>query len=166
MDSTRIPGITLLAVVSALALSSCTPAPGGANTSATDETAIRAANTAEADAGGRAFALDRGDDDSWEVHVAVGDREVEVHLASDGATVQSRSDDDGIDADERAALDAAVTTLADAVRIAAAQNPGGDRIDEVQLDDDGGDWSWTIEMQSGAVVRISAGDGAVVSTGR
>lgn len=179
MAPTRIPGIALLIVAGALTLSACAPASGGdpvpaasgapgsgasGATSVDDDgrTAVTAITTAESSAGGRAFELERGDDDTWEVHVAVGEREVEVRVASEGTSVQSSRDDDDIDAEERAALDAAVTTLADAVRIAATQNPGGERLDEVQLDDDGGAWVWKVEMRDGATVRISASDGAVL----
>lgn len=165
MASTRTLGMSLLAVVSAVTVSACAPSSGPSDT-ASDETAVTAVNTAEASAGGRGFELDREDDGSWEVHVAVGDREVLVTVADDGATVRSSRDDDGVDADERAALGAAVTTLADAVRIAAAQIPGGERIDEAHLDERDGGWVWEVEMHSGATVRLSAADGAVLEGGR
>ena len=177
MSSTRIPAFALLALSSVLALSACTPAsddataPGssGSSTSSSGATAVdddgrtvvTVINTAEASAGGRAFQLER-DDDEWEVHVAVGDREVEVHVTSDGATVRSSNDDDGIDADERSALDAAVTTLADAVRIATTQHAGGERLAEVQLDERDGTWAWEVELSGGTTVRVSAADGAVL----
>jgi uncharacterized membrane protein YkoI len=179
MASTRIPAITLLALAGVLTLSACAPAaggglvpstsgaPGGGASGATaidddGRTAVTAIITAEASAGGRAFELERGDDDTWEVHVAVGEREVEVRVASDGRSVQSSEDDDGIDAEERAALDAAVSTLADAVRIATAQNPVGERLDEVQLDEDDGTWVWTVELRDATTVRVAAADGAVL----
>ncbi|MBB3156982.1 putative membrane protein YkoI [Microbacterium proteolyticum] len=179
MAPTRIPGIALLIVAGALSLSACAPASGGdlvpgtsgapgsgasGATGVDDDgrTAVTAITTAEASAGGRAFELERGDDDTWEVHVAVGEREVEVRVASEGTSVQSSQDDDAVDADERAALDAAVTTLADAVRIATAQNPGGERLDEVQLDEDDGTWIWKVEVRDGTTVRIAAADGAVL----
>lgn len=164
MASTRTPALALVAVVSALTLSACTPAPTASGGSAADagRTAVTAVTVAEAEAGGRAFALDRDDDGSWEVHVAVGEREVDVRVAADGTSVQSTRDDDGIDADERAALDAAVTTLADAVRIATTQHAGDEILDEVQLDDDDGSWAWKVEMESGTTVRLSAADGTVV----
>ncbi|WP_285138125.1 PepSY domain-containing protein [Microbacterium sp. lyk4-40-TSB-66] len=179
MAPTRIPGIALLIVAGGLILSACAPATGGgpvpgssdapgsaaSGATALDDdgrTAVTAITTAEASAGGRGFELERGDDDAWEVHVAVGEREVEVRVASDGTTVQSSQDHDGIDAEERAALDAAVTTLADAVRIATAQNPGGERVDEVQLEEDDGTWVWEVEVRDGTTVRVAAADGAVL----
>jgi uncharacterized membrane protein YkoI len=171
MTSTRIPGLALLTLIGALTLSACTPAPAtggsgsssGGTTSLDDDgrTAVTAINTAEASAGGRAFELER-EDGTWQIHVAVGDREVEVHVASDGTTVQSSNDDDGIDADERAALDAAVTTLADAVRIGTTENPGGERLDEVQLDEEAGTWTWQVDLADGSTVRVSAADGSVL----
>lgn len=179
MAPTRIPGIALLIFAGALALSACAPssgedpapgtssAPGGEAPDATGvdddgRTAVTAIITAEASAGGRAFELERGDADTWEVHVAAGEREVEVRVASDATTVQSTQDDDGIDAEERAALDAAVTTLADAVRIATAHNPGGERLDEVHLDEEDGTWVWKVEVRDGTTVRVAATDGAVL----
>ncbi len=149
MAPTRVPGICSLAVVTVLSLSACAPSSAEAGGVDSDgRTAVTAITTAEARAGGRAFELERGDDDTWEVHVAVGDREVEVVVSAQGTDVQSSRDDDGIDAEERAALDAAVTTLADAVRIAATGNPGGERLDEVRLDEDGGVWRWSVEVMT------------------
>lgn len=166
-----------MSVLGVLALSACTPASDGApatgvsggQTSSSDSTTVdddgrtvvTVVNTAEASAGGRAFQLER-DDDTWEVHVAVGDREIEVRVASDGTTVRSSNDDDAIDADERAALDAAVTTLADAVRIATTEHSGGERLAEVQLDERDGTWAWEVELSGGTTVRVSAADGAVL----
>lgn len=179
MTSTRVPGFALLSIIGLLTFSACTPAPGdttapaeaGAGSDATStgttsldddgRTAVTAINTAEASAGGRAFELER-EDGTWQIRVAVGDREVEVRVASDGTTVRSSNDDDGIDADERAALDAAVTTLADAVRIATTQNPGGERLDEVQIDEEDGTWTWQVELADGSTLRISAADGSVL----
>lgn len=171
--------MSLLAVACVLTLSACTPAPGNggapadpapgasassAGSAGSDDdgrTVVTAVNTAEASAGGRAFELER-EDDGWQVHVAVGDRDVEVLVASDGTTVRSSNDDDGIDGDERAALDAAVTTLADAVRIAATRNAGGERLDEVQLEDEGGTWIWQVDLSGGGTVRVSAADGSIL----
>lgn len=163
MASTRVPGIAVLATISALALSACSPAPAGADGVDVDgRTAVTAITTAEASAGGRAFDLERGDDDAWEVRIAVGDREVDVLVSADGTSVQSSRDGDGLEAEDRAALDAAVTTLADAVRVAATSNPGGERLDEVQLDQDGGTWIWKVELQDDTTLRVSAADGSIL----
>ncbi|MFZ8758395.1 PepSY domain-containing protein [Microbacterium sp. HMH0099] len=185
----RTPAFALLAVASALVLTSCSngsdaaaptvtvtadqgsgaqssaaPAPtgGGSDTASTWETAVAAATTAESSAGGRAIELDQEDDGTWEVHVAAGDREVEVRVSADGSTVDSSRDDD----EDRAALDSAVTTLADAIRIAAAQNPSGAGIDDVTLDDEDGTWAWEVGFRDDVDVYVSAADGAILRTDR
>ncbi|MBM3716500.1 MAG: PepSY domain-containing protein [Actinobacteria bacterium] len=188
----RTPAFALLAVASALVLTSCSngsdaaaptvtvtadqgsggqssaaPAPtgGGSDTASTWETAVAAATIAESSAGGRAIELDQEDDGTWEVHVAAGDREVEVRVSADGSTVDSsRDDDDGLDDEDRAALDSAVTTLADAIRIAAAENPSGAGIDDVTLDDEDGTWAWEVGFRDDVDVYVSAADGSVLRT--
>ena len=183
MATTRTPALLLLAAASALVLTSCTstdgpaPAPdiavtatgdaappadnGGAATS-TYETAIAAVTTAEAEAGGRAYELDREDDGSWEVHVAAGDREVEVRIDADAATVISSRDDDGLDDDDRAGLDSAVITLADAIRTAATANGSGSGVDDASLEDEDGRWAWEVSFDDGPDVHVSVTDGAIV----
>ena len=187
MATSRFPAIALLAVASTLVLASCTsnggaepgptvtlspgapaPAPneGGGDVTSTWETAVTAVTTAEADAGGRAIEFDAEDDGTFEVHVAVGDREVEVKVGSDGRSVESsRDDDDGLDADDRTALESATTTLADAIRIASAENPQGSALDDVSLDEDDGTWVWDVSFQDSREVRVSVTDGAIVSAG-
>src|SRR5690606_28388601 len=56
------------------------PVPG-------EDGAANALSTAAEELGGVAFAVDRSDDDGedlWEVSVAVGDEDVEVHVSIDG----------------------------------------------------------------------------------
>lgn len=160
MASIRTPAAAVL-LAAALALAGCTSAPAGdASASATDREAVRAVTTAESSAGGRAFELE-SEDDEWQVHVAVGDREVEVRVSADGGQVLASDDSDGLDADDRTALDAATTTLADAVRIAASQNPGGVRIEEAQLESDNGVAVWQVDLEGGANVSVSGADGSV-----
>lgn len=160
MASIRTPAAAVL-LAAALALAGCTSAPAGdASASATDREAVRAVTTAESSAGGRAFELE-SEDDEWQVHVAVGDREVEVRVSTDGGQVLASDDSDGLDVDDRTALDAATTTLADAVRIAASQNPGGARIEEAQLESANGVAVWQVDLEGGANVSVSGADGSV-----
>ncbi|BFM24465.1 hypothetical protein [Microbacterium sp. che218] len=160
MASTRFPATVALIAAAALALSGCASTPaGGSDAAASDREAVRAITTAEASAGGRAFEFET-DDGEWQVHVATGDRAVEVRVSSDGATVQSSQDADALDDEDRTALDATTTTLADAVRIAAGE--GGDAaVDEAQLEDEGGTSVWVIEREGGETVRVSGADGTI-----
>ncbi|WP_295789748.1 PepSY domain-containing protein [uncultured Microbacterium sp.] len=158
MAPTRIPAVALLAAAT-LVVSACAPSAGDGGF--TDREGVRAVTTAESAAGGRGFELDV-DDGRWEIHVAVGDREVDVRVSADGSTVASSEDDgDGIDADDRRALEAATTTLADALRIAAAQNPGADRIEGASLEREAGSAVWRIDFAGDATVRVSGSDGSV-----
>lgn len=162
MAPTRTPAAAVVLLTAAvLALSACAPSPtGDSAASATDREAVRAVTTAESDAGGRAFELDT-DDGRWHVHVAVGDREVEVEVSADGSRVTASDDSDDLDADDRGALDAATTTLADAVRIAAAQATGVARIEEVQLERENGVATWQVDFDGGTSVNVSGADGSI-----
>lgn len=151
--------VAFLLAASALATTACSPAASAGSAAANDRAAVRAVTTAESSAGGRAFQIE-ADDGAWEVHVASGDRETEVHLSSDGGEVRSSSDSGTLDADDRAALDAAGTTLADAVRIAAAQGTGG-AVEEAELERDGSAATWSVDLAGGVTVRVSAADGSV-----
>ena len=159
MASTRPLAVALLAAASTLALSACTPPAGGALTP-TDQDAVRAITTAESVAGGRAFELDT-DDDQWQVHVAVGDREVEVRVSADGARADSPDATEELDADDDAALQATTTTLADAIRIAAARAVGGARVEEAALEQEDGTPVWSVDIAGGTTVRVSGIDGSV-----
>lgn len=160
MASTRSLAVALFAAAT-LALTSCAPSvSAGGNVNATDQEAVRAITTAEADAGGRAFELDT-DDGQWQVHVAVGDREVEVRVSADGSRAESSDDSDGLDADDDAALRAATTTLADAIRIAATRASGEARIEEAALEQEDGSPVWKVDLAGGITVRVSGTNGSV-----
>lgn len=158
MAPSRIPAAALLLAAVALVATAC-----GSDTSrsaaANDREAVRAITTAESTTGGRAFQLE-ADDGAWEVHVASGDREVEVRVSADGGSVRSSSDGGALDAEDRAALDAASTTLADAVRIAAAQGTGG-AVEDAELERDDATARWSVDLAGGVTVRVSAADGSV-----
>ncbi|WP_420111959.1 PepSY domain-containing protein [Pseudactinotalea sp.] len=96
---------------------------------------LAAIATAERDTGGVAFAIDRDDDgdEGWDVDVRTGDTMVEVEVSADGTSVV-RSEDDDLDGDDRAAIDAAEITLTEAIEIAVAETGGV--LDDAELSDD------------------------------
>lgn len=123
-------------------------APAGAD-------AWRAAiTTAETDTGGVAFALD-GERNGWEVTVAVGDRGLEVQLGASGTDVLGSTDDDPLDADDRAAL-AGTVTLADAIATALVEVPGA--LDSAEADSGPGGasvWEVTVVAADGRDVEVA-----------
>lgn len=110
---------------------------------------------AEAETGGTAFEIDREDDDDegWEVSVAVGDEEVDVHINLAGTQVIEIDRDDDLDDDERAALEAATITLAEVIRTALAEVDG--ILDDVDLDDDEGTYAWEVNLDDDIEVYVS-----------
>ncbi len=163
MASPRVPLTVAVAGIVITSLCACAPAspPPGGDAPATAETAVTAVVLAEADAGGRAVDLERADDGSWEVHVATTDRGREVRVTADGNGVLSGRDDD-VDADDRAALSSAVTTMADAIRTAAsAHGTGG--VEEVSIDRVGGADAWAVSFVDGTEVAVALADGRVVA---
>lgn len=169
MASLRVPVLGLLAAGLTVTLSACAPSPSapGDDDSANRgyEQAIAVVLLAESDAGGRAFGLEF-DDDTARVEVAVGDREIEVDVDTAGPTVRGQRDEDDLDADDRQALESASTSLADALRIAAAAHRDGGGIEEAGLDrrDDGA--VWTIEFTDDTEVDVAVDDGAISDTTR
>ncbi|GEB44139.1 hypothetical protein MTE01_00840 [Microbacterium testaceum] len=159
MSPSRPSAAVMLLAASVFTLAACAPLTPASDTPTNDREAVRAITTAESAAGGRAFQLE-ADDGAWEVHVGSGGREVEVRVSSDGGEVRSSTDGGTLDAEDRSALDAAGTTLADAVRIAAAQGTGG-AVEEAELQRDGTATTWSIDLTGGVTVRVSATDGSV-----
>lgn len=96
---------------------------------------LAAIATAESETGGVTFAIDRDDDggDGWDVDVRTGDTMVEVEVSADGTSVV-RTEDDDLDDDDRAALDVAEITLAEAIEIAVAETGGV--LDDAEISDD------------------------------
>lgn len=106
--------------------------------------ALQAIQVAEAEAGGTAYEIDDQDDDgSWEVDVAAGDRSVEVTVGADG-TVTETEDDDDLDGDDRAGLDAATITLSEAIELAVDEVGG--HLDDAELDEDDGTHYWEVSL--------------------
>lgn len=108
--------------------------------------ALAAIRTAEAEAGGEAYEIDDTDDDgTWEVDVRVGDRSVEVTVDPEGTTVLETEDDD-LDGEDRAALDAATVTLTEAIEIAIDE--AGGVLDDAELETDDGRQAWEVTVDT------------------
>lgn len=113
--------------------------------------ALQAVATAEAETGGTAYAVDDQDDDGgWEVDVATADRSVEVTVSPDGLTVVGTEDDD-LDDDDRAMVEAADITLQEAVEAAVAE--AGGVLDDAELDEEDGSPVWEVTLD-----RTDGGD--------
>lgn len=111
--------------------------------------ALAAIATAEAEAGGTAYEIDDQDDDgTWEIDVRVGDRSVEVTVSADGTTVVETEDNDDLDSDDLAALDAATITLTEAIEIAI--NEVGGILDDAELESDDGEQGWDVTVDTDA----------------
>ena len=76
-----------------------------------------------------------------------------------------RTDDgDDLDSDERAALDSAQITLADAIRT-ALEEVGG-TLDDVELDEDGGTVAWEVSIDDDVEVYVDITTGEVLRVDR
>ncbi len=78
---------------------------------------------AESDAGGRAFEVEI-EDGTAQVHVAAGDRTIAVDVDLTGPDRDRSAGRGRGRAEDRRALSAASTTLADGIRVAAAAHDG------------------------------------------
>ena len=152
-----VAGLTTLGLTAALA--ACAPSAGSGDGGY--ESAIAAVVLAESDAGGRAFEVET-EGGTFQVRVAVGGREVDVEVS--GPTVTDRRESGNLDADDRAALDSASTSLADAIRIAAAAHDGGRGVEEVALDQANDPAAWKVEFVDAGEVAVAITDGAIVRT--
>lgn len=151
-----------------------TPTPASPQTPAADATehnaaALRAIATAEKAENGKAFEIDDEDDDNtWEVDVMVGDRSIEVKVSADGNTVISRDDDDDADNDDRARLDRAQITLAQAIEAALREVPG--LLDDAELDDEDNRDVWEVTIDApdndDVDVYVSPQDGTIIKVDR
>lgn len=139
-----------------------TPAQSGAGADAESVArGLAAVVAAEEHLTGTAYELSV-DDGRWEVDVAVGDRSHEVRVTQDGSV--AGADEDSLDGDDRAALEAAEVTLTDAIETAAGAAPGG-RLDDVSLDDDGRGYTWEVSFEDGGVdheIHVDVVSGEIV----
>ncbi|MBQ9916010.1 MAG: hypothetical protein IJO71_02285 [Microbacterium sp.] len=160
MASHRAPTAGLSALGLALALTACAPFGGQAGSGDVGyETVIAAVLLAESDAGGRAFEVEI-DDGTAQVHVAAGDRTVEVDVDLTGPNVTDRRDAGEVEAEDREALTRASTTLADGIRVAASAHAGDGSVAEVGLNS-GAQASWTVEFTDGGEVAVAVTDGSI-----
>ncbi|WP_192498709.1 PepSY domain-containing protein [Ornithinimicrobium pratense] len=116
--------------------------PDGSDGDVTGQ-ALQAVQVAEAEAGGTAYEIDdQQDDGSWEIDVAVDDRSVEVTVGHDGTVVETEDDD--LDDDDRAGLDAATITMSEAIELAVAEVGG--HLDDAELEEDDGTHYWEVSL--------------------
>ncbi|WP_306232151.1 PepSY domain-containing protein [Agrococcus beijingensis] len=182
----RTPLLLTLAAAGTIVLASCSStspsAPGGtapsgpaASTSASPEAtaggsasddgvegALAAIALAESETGAVAYELDDQDDDaSWEVELADGTTQVTVHVSGDGAAVLETERDDEVDGDDRAALDAAGISLADAIEAAVAAAAGAP-LAAATLEDDADGQAWEVKFDDELEVYVSVADGSIL----
>ncbi|MGO2658171.1 PepSY domain-containing protein [Mycetocola reblochoni] len=194
METTRLRPALVLALGSALALSACSgdpaaesPAGAGATGTAAPSASASPAGTAAAQPatddiaavvaaaegavdGSRAWELDWEEGSSeWQVLVVSGDRSTEVRVSSDGTEVLGQGDEDTLDADDRAEIDAAGIGLVEAVDAARAEVEG--TVDGAALDEENGTVRWEVDIREGEALRTSdvlvdAASGEVLSVER
>ncbi|ANS78472.1 hypothetical protein SGUI_1076 [Serinicoccus hydrothermalis] len=112
--------------------------------------ALAAITAAEQETGGTAYGLDDADGNgAWEVDVRVDDRSVEVQVGPDGTV--GRTEDDDLDGDDAAGLDAAQISLGEAVEAALAEVDG--RLDDASLEEEDGEHFFEVSVD-----RTSSGD--------
>ncbi|MDP9822521.1 PepSY domain-containing protein [Nocardioides massiliensis] len=124
--------------------------------------ALAAVALAESETGGTAYALDR-EDGGWQIDVAVDDRQVEVRTDQTGGEVLDSREDDRLDDDDRAELQAATVTLGGALEAAAAEVAG--EIEDADLDEDGGTLVWQVSIRADGTeqeIHIDAKSGEVL----
>ncbi|WP_418275278.1 PepSY domain-containing protein [Isoptericola jiangsuensis] len=106
--------------------------------------ALQAVATAEAEAGGTAYAVDLDDTgDVWEVDVAVDGGSVEVTVDSTADEVQ-RTENDDLDPEDRDALDAAKVGLSEAIQRVVGESGG--TLDDAELDVEDGTARWSVTV--------------------
>jgi hypothetical protein len=129
------------------------------------ESAIAAIERAEQETGGVAFEIGNEDQDRvWEVDIADGTERITVIVSGDGSSIVSTSDGgEEVGADDRTALDAASTTLAEALEAAADELDEGNAFDEASLEDDGeGSLAWQVSFEDSTEVYVSIADGSIL----
>ncbi|ERG64085.1 MULTISPECIES: PepSY domain-containing protein [Agrococcus] len=128
------------------------------------ESAIAAIERAEEETGGVAYEIDNEDQDrAWEIDIADGTRQITVIVSGDGSSIVSTSDDaEEVDADDRAALDAAGITLVEALEAAADEIGEGSAFDDASLEDEGDAQAWQVSFEDGGEVFVSIADGSIL----
>ncbi|HLS15866.1 MAG TPA: PepSY domain-containing protein [Beutenbergiaceae bacterium] len=122
---------------------------------------LAAIDLAQEETGGTAFEVDDADGGNWEIYIADGDDELEVHISGDGTEVLDVEREDSLDGEDRAGLDAATVTISEAIDIAAEHGTGD--IDDINLDDeDGGVFAWEVTFTDDTEVYIDVSNGEVL----
>lgn len=118
-------------------------APTSSAASPTGDPVLAAITAAEDEAGGTAYEIDDQDEDgTWEIDVAKGNQSVEVEVGEDGTA--TAGDDDDLDDEDRAGLDAAQIDLAEAIEAALKEADG--TFDDAELEEDNGTHHWKISV--------------------
>lgn len=106
---------------------------------------LAAIAAAEEEAGGTAYEVDDQDEDgTWEIDVSTGDRSVEVEVASDGTATAGEEED--LDDDDRAGLEAAKVDLAQAITTALEEVDGTFDEAELEKEQDAHHWKVSIDV--------------------
>ncbi|MUN64723.1 hypothetical protein GMA12_16510 [Kocuria sediminis] len=152
---------------SGTATSTSSPGAGAGGEAAAVVGAVVAAE--EAVTGGQVFEVDRKDgEEGWEVKLAVGDREKEVDVSSDGSEVTPQEGDDQLDQEDRERIAQVQVPLEDAVRTALDEVDG--TLDGAQLDTEDGTTVWEVDVDdpdgTSADVYVNVDNGSVVKVDR
>lgn len=128
---------------------------------------LAAIELAATDAGGRAFELD-DEDGGWEIYVEVDGIEVEVEVNREGTEILGQDpDDDGLDSDEQALLDAAGdVTMADALRLAIIEHGGTAPVDEIEVGFRDGVAVWEVDFHDDVEVYVDPAAQQIVHVDR
>ncbi|WP_188550990.1 PepSY domain-containing protein [Sediminivirga luteola] len=121
---------------------------------------LAAVAAAEEETGGTAFEID-SDDGAWEVHVAVGDDEIEVRVDSTGQEVLGTEREGGLDSDDREGLEAAQISLSEAVIIAINESGASGPLDDVDLTREDGRHAWDVNFDD-LEVYVDVTDGSII----
>lgn len=152
-----------------------TPSPGvsedapgsGTDAPAGVEDALTALQTAADAVSGRPFDVERETRDGaqvWEIKVAVGEKEHELWISSDGTEVIDQRTHDKADEDVQKVRSARLSAV-EALRKAAQQHAGS--LEELEIDSRGGTVVWEVELRradgSTIEVEVDATSGQVRS---
>ncbi|GAA1171349.1 hypothetical protein [Nesterenkonia xinjiangensis] len=104
------------------------------------------------------------DDDRYEWHISVDGIERELHTEKASGEIVHTEDDDAPDSDDLREIDAIEIDIAEAFQTAEehAGDPAGAFVDEAQLDTEGGDVVWDIELDNGREIAVDVTSAEVI----
>lgn len=120
---------------------------------------VEAVKKAESETGGKAVEVDLEDGEYWEIETAQKDREIDVKVSLDGASVISIEDDDEDDDDFSKVSKAKIDIFK---AIETAESDRDSEIDSIELDEDDGRIYWEIEFRDDSEMKIDYNDGAII----